>query len=224
MSTRSFSDTQWSGHGGWQWTWRGWDRWPDGWNTWWGDSGQSQGDQVDELGNLNNHVEVAAGQAMGGLDTMDGVNLPTSDGQGSNDVSETSRAAAAAATHGSTQNLQHSSTATGTSDPWWSGSDPWQSGQSVHEASRRTSWADAGQQRGDGSVHEASWRPSWNQADWWNSWDYAWNSWDGAYGDWSWNPWERGHGNYKGDYSDPPAWPGGVTGSSGSSQFVVGID
>lgn len=177
-----------------------WDRWP----------GQSQENQVSDLGNLSTHVEAAGGQAMGGLDTMDGVDVPASVGQGSSDVLETSRAATAATTNGNSQNLQHPSTAAGTSDPWWSGSDPWQSGQSLQEASRRTSWADAGNQRDDGSVHETTWRSSWHQADPWSSWSHTapWNSWDGAFSDWSWNSWEKGYGNYKGDYSDPPAWPG----------------
>ena len=125
------------------------------------------------------------------LDTMDGMDNLAPDGQGNG------AAAATTTTSGDSRNLQQLASTDWQDDPWWNGSDPWQSGQSVHETPRRSSWADPNDWRG-ASMHETPWRPTWTPAGLWSERDQ-----DG--GQWSWSQW---NGNYKGEYSDPPSWPG----------------
>ncbi len=190
----SASDSQWGGHGGgWQWQWRSWDRWPSDRYAWWEDSSSSRGDQaVGQPAGLSAHVEAVSGPGTAdSLDTMDGMDNLAPDGQGNG------AAAATTTTSGDSRNLQQLASTDWQDDPWWNGSDPWQSGQSVHETPRRSSWADSNDWRG-ASMHETPWRSTWTPAGLWSERDQ-----DG--GQWSWSQW---NGNYKGEYSDPPSWPG----------------
>ena len=193
MATRGASDTQWSSSSGWQWHWRGWSRWPNDRETWWEDSGPSQWGQVDQAAGLSGHVEAVGGPGVASsLDTLDGMENLATDGQGS------ANAAGAPTTGADSQNPQRSALARWEADPWWNGQDPWQGEQSAHETSRRTSWPETDGWRGDASMHEAPWRSTWGSAD-------TWRRDDQAIDRRSWNSWESG---YKGDYSDPPTWPG----------------